>query len=260
MACGAGPYLPRPGWGSRWVRQAADLCLRSPAALAITGAAFFAIGIVATETVNLYGLGVLLSLVLALSGCAGAASMMAVHAILMREDGYSGLDIGDLGPRISGVMPIILGVNLVIASSISLLVWAILSPNISPVMLGGPEDPSDVLTIFGAVHGMGALGISNGMIASIIIMPLWLATATCMGMGADEASAVDYSMTGDVRRILRTIFLVLLVWCAVVGIVPWYVAIPGTLFVNAWTYVAAREIFGGISENGETAGEPAPST
>lgn len=234
---GSGPHVPERGWETRWIMQALDLGLHAPGAFLVLLLSIVGFG------VTLIGLRPFLpgpwGAVLLYSGSVALACtpVLMIHGALMQADGTGRLDPGEAVRR---------GRSL--AGTAFLFTSAMLSMHVVVPRAAAPVAPPPDL--FQWILTLGLKPLLSIHVSLMIVNPLCLALTAGIGFSSSEA------LMASLRMFMRMapIWLALMFGTTVVASgllrLPPFIAIPGSLILIAWTHVAAREIFGGIRQNG----------
>ncbi|MCW3782558.1 hypothetical protein [Defluviimonas salinarum] len=250
MAAGAGPYTPKAGWEWRWFVQACQLCLRAPEALILfAGWVLVAGAVIVGLRPHIPSISAAILLIASMSA-ASVPAVTACHWFLMRSEGHG----GGLGRVLRGSREAAL-VALAVNSIFILL--ALLLPPIVPVadIAAGPR-PSEIDQV---LRG-GILTVTAAHVATLIIMPLWLPAIAGLIMPLSQARLSGVLILVRMPRVFLALTVGIFGGIQLARLLPPVVGVAVTFLLISWTYVAAREIFGGISENGERAARLVPST
>jgi hypothetical protein len=233
---GAGPHIPERGWERRWVLQAFDLAFAAPAAMAILIVGAFVLGLsfqAATTLIPGFWMTILAGA--AVSALAAPLTTL-IHGLLLHADGHERQSTRCLlRSGTPGIAPTFL-----IHSAFAVIFARF------PEAGDAASSRDDVEAIFTS----GIMAFTSAHVALTIVNPLWLALLPSLGMPAREAAFASTRMVGR----MLTIWIALCMGINVTGTValslPAMLGMPLLMIMTAWTHVAARDIFGGISENG----------
>lgn len=234
---GSGPHVPERGWETRWVMQALDLGLHAPAAflILIVAVLFFGVSLLAIVpflTGPWAG-------IIALSGAIAAASfpVLLIHGALMEADGTGSIPTAVALKRAQAL-----------GATAFLFTSAMLSLHVLVPRPAGAAAP--VRDLFQYVFFLGLKPVLSIHVSLMIINPICLALSAGVGFSPQE------NMMASLRMFMRMVP----VWMALMFgttlaasgllLLPAVLALPGAMVLIAWTHVAAREIFGGLRENG----------
>ena len=249
-----GPHTPEKGWGLRWLKQSAQLCFRAPSAFAVMTVWVLLVGALNKFVYEVIpGVGIVLvgSLVVT---CASAMVILLVMQMLMQEDGHGSISIADLRDRARLLLPaiaIIQIIMLVVAFTIALLMVLMTGPHTGGAGTAAPA----ARNMFDAIVSEGVDSMFGALICGVIIMPLWLPASTGMEMTWTQARQASTIMHGKMPGVWNATALMPIVLGVVLTSMPFPVMLAGSFLLISWLYVGAREVFGGISENGEKLAE-----
>lgn len=244
MGDSAGPYQPEKGWETRWVKQALDLLISSPEAVAKFLMGVLLIGIVSPVISEVFP-GVIGQIISksALS-CAGGFLIIYVISALMQSEGYNPVSNKDgAEARKDFLSAIFLVVNVIITLAV-VLYLARFAFGASPVSASIP-DRGPAETFF----RNGVYPLYSAMMAGIFLNPLWVALVPSQGMRFDGARFTQVKMFMRIRPVWITIAAMILLVPNISIVLPGFVQLFLPLIMIAWLYVAAREVFGGIGSN-----------
>lgn len=246
MAMSMGPHQPKAGWGIRWVKQALQLAIASPAGFLVMLLALLMAALVraALREIGLPPFAHFVSqamLAAALLPCL----VLTINQI-MRADGRGSMTLAELIELSKRIVPAAF-VALGILCTIS---WAM------------PPKPSAAALAEGSALGVFlAGGIKIWVLAEMVCCmanPFWLGSSSALRLGVSEAVASHSIMVMKLRVVWMTA-VVVTVWTSnLLMSLPAEILLPVLYLRLCWQYVAAREVLGGIDENGieERAAEP----
>lgn len=236
-----GPYPPSPGWLLRWPRQAFGLVIATPGTLIVFVVAVFCIGLLigpfTLETQSQW----MFILMTAVGTTMALPLVVHVHCGFLRADGYSAPTLRDIPALSRG------GVRVMLPLSAAFMAFSLyLNPAIMSLWSGIPN-----FTETEMVFREGLRAVMNMHVTAVIVNPLWVALIASLGMGAQEARLTSTQMMMRMTPFWIGIvgFTVLLMFRLLA--MPPMIVLPVLYFFMAWSYVAAREIFGGISGEDE---------
>lgn len=234
---GSGPHVPERGWETRWILQALDLGLHAPAAFLIllVSVIIFGMAFIGLRPFfpGPWGAVLLMSGAVALA----CAPVMMIHGALMWADGTGSLGAGQAMARARS-----LGVTAFLFTS------AMLSMHV--IFPKAPAPAAPIPDLFQLILKIGLKPVLSIHVSLMIVNPICLALTAGIGFSAREA------MMASLRMFMRMspVWLALMFGTTVAASgllrLPSVLSIPGSLILIAWTHVAAREIFGGIRQNG----------
>ena len=244
MTQSIGPKAPEDGWLKRWPAQAAGLLLGYPLAIIVGLAAILLVSAIGAW-LSPMGTGFFgIILVISVMGALGTLVPLAVTATLSLSEGYGVIPAGDRGAAIRQIVTAtFLMASVTTTLGLLMLLYQIHVAGGALLPDAMPRPPEDLFLL------RGANAVVRGAIAVMIFNPLWLGFALQLPM---DFSQVRMSSTLFMQKAFMpwlTIILVTFLVAEVVMQLPAVLA-PGLLiFYSAWLYVAAREVFGGISHN-----------
>jgi hypothetical protein len=233
---GAGPHIPERGWERRWPLQALDLAFAAPAAMAVLIAGVFALGLLSTLAVSALPSRWTMVLVGALSAAAAVPVIVVVHGFLLQADGHGRQSISDLLRKSRSAMAPVFLVHSAMAAIF-----------LRSHGVGTTPPAQDVIE---AVFAAGMQSVLSAHVALTLINPLWIPLIPGFGFSLREAAFASTRMVAKMLPVWMTICLAISLVGNLALSMPAMVGVPLILLLVAWTYVAAREIFGGISQNG----------
>ncbi|MCE6959698.1 hypothetical protein LAZ40_11775 [Cereibacter sphaeroides] len=244
---GFGPHLPERGWETRWLIQAGELAFHAHRAF-----------LVLLATVVLYGAAgcLLVSFVPSIWGFALVSSGLAafaaipvllIHGELMKADGSGDVDCD--AALVRG-LPLIKATFLVTSIMMATML-AIPSPPHQAAM----APPPDLVEV---VLRYGIRAVTSLHVSLVMVNPLCLALVAGMGFSLRESAGASLRMVMRMLPVWASILFGTVLASSLLTRTPPILAVPGLLFLIAWTHVAAREIFGGIRENGVRTASLAP--
>lgn len=253
MSLSMGPHLPKAGWQKRWVVQSLQLAGRAPAAFVVLLASVGVIGAI--------------SMVLAMLFLRPGSSSLTVHSLMslatiialplrilvgnfiLRADGRGWRDLSEVLDVTRTALPFVVMVE------IALLTLDLLFGFGSSMKEAGAAP----------ALGMAEATIRLGLVAFCAIEmtlwvwnALWIGTMPALHINAGEANKLDSLLRQKSIRFWITIMVLQYVVRSIVLQLPTLLGL-GLFFLNCvWIYVAAREVIGGIDDNGieETAAQP----
>jgi hypothetical protein len=242
----AGPHAPRPGWAWRWPRQALALAFASPAGFALLLGSSLVLGAASLAlALALPGLWALILIIAAVTA-ASAWPLLAIFTSLLRRDGHSPLPASQVWS---------LARPLAMTGYLGTVIIVTLGVFLFPAReAGAPETPEPASLVL----GLGLRGIMTLIVTATWINPLWIAAIP--GVGLDLAAARHGSR--------RLVLMAPAAWSvlsfgtifagSIVFHLPFALSALWVYLLICWLYVAAREIYGGISENGALSGASEP--
>ncbi|WP_375264181.1 hypothetical protein [Palleronia sp.] len=238
MAMSMGPHQPKAGWGIRWVKQALQLALASPAGFLV-----MILGLLVAALLR----GALRELGLTSFGYFAGQALIAAALLpclvltinqIMRADGRGSMTLADLVDLSKRIVPVAFAV-LGILSAIS---WA-MPPRTGPISIGEGS-------AFGLFLGGGVKVWVLAEMVCCMANPFWLGSSSALRLGVSEAIASHSVMVMKLRVVWMTA-VVVTVWTSnLLMSLPVEILLPILYLRLCWQYVAAREVLGGIDENG----------
>lgn len=235
---GSGPHVPERGWETRWIMQALDLGLHAPAAFLILLVSVISFGMALIGLRPFFpgpwGAVLLTSGAVALA----CAPVMMIHGALMQADGTGSLGAGQAIARARS-----LGVTAFLFTS-AMLSMHVIFPRASGAT------PAPVSDLFQLILKIGLKPVLSIHVSLMIVNPICLALTAGIGFSAREATMASMRMIMRMTPVWLALMFGTTVAASALLRLPSVLAIPGSLILIAWTHVAAREIFGGIRQNG----------
>lgn len=233
---GAGPHIPGRGWERRWILQALDLAFAAPAAMATLIAVAVGLGLVFQVSVSAAP-GFPMFILAGASVAALAAPMVSLmHGFLLEADGHGRQTWRRL---LRSGAPAMAPTFLIHSAMVAIFARMPEASDAAP-----SRDEIEI------VLSSGMSAILSAHVALTIVNPLWLALLPSLGLSLREASFASSRMAGRMLQIWMALCLGISLTGNVALSLPALIGMPLILVMVAWTHVAAREIFGGISENG----------
>lgn len=234
---GSGPHVPERGWETRWIMQALDLGLHAPVAFLILLASVlvFGLGLIGLRPFITGPWGGVLLYAAAVS-CA-TIPVLLIHGALMQADGTGNLSASAALRR---------GKPLVVIAF--LCTSFLLAVNVVAPRPGAPVAP--VKDVFQLVLALGLKSLLSIHVSLMLVNPICLALTAGIGFSAQEASMASLRIFTRMPAVWMALMFGTTVAASALLRLPSIIAIPGAIILIAWTHVAAREIFGGIRQNG----------
>lgn len=238
MAMSMGPHQPKAGWSVRWVKQALQLAIASPAGFLVMILALLVAALVreALRDMGLTSFGSFIGQ--ALIAAALLPCLVLTINQIMRADGRGSMTLVELVDLSKRVVPVAFAV-LGILSAIS---WA-MPPRAGAASLG----EGSALGLF-----LGG-GIRVWVLAEMVCCmanPFWLGSSSALRLGVSEAIASHSIMVMKLRVVWMTAVVVTIWTSNLLMSLPVEILLPILYLRLCWQYVAAREVLGGIDENG----------
>ena len=237
MAKGMGPHQPKPGWPTRWPKQALQLALASPGGLLIMLTSIIvaaaARGALVDLGLNSFGR----HMMQAFLGAALLPALILTVNQIMRADGRGAIPLSEILELSRRMAPAALAT----LGAMCFLSWLLPDPP-----RGAAGGGSDLSRFLGG-------GISVWVLVEMIccmLNPFWLGSSTALKLGFNEALTAHNMMIMRVRAAWLTA-VIAIIWVSGPLIrLPVEIVIPLLYFRICWQYVAAREVMGGIDDNG----------
>lgn len=253
MSLSMGPHLPKAGWQKRWVLQSLQLAGRAPAAFVVLLASAALIGALTIVLAALFlqaeSSSLAVQSIMALSAVLALPLRVLVGNFIMRADARGWRDLSDVMAISRTALPFVVGVEI-----------AMLALDLLFGFGGGGKEGGAAPAL-----GMAEATLRFGVVAFCAVEmtlwvwnPLWVGTMPALHIGAGEANKLDSLLRQKSLRFWLTLMVVQYLVRSVVLQLPTLMGL-GLLFLNCiWIYVAAREVIGGIDDNGieETAAQP----
>lgn len=236
--------IPKAGWQIRWIKQAAALLLRHPLPSAFFFAAISANGFLTSLLLGLFPSLMGSVLVCAMTTAFGALICVYFMSLLLKTEGYAVVERSDIiGPakQIAAASFVISSIYMTAAAVV--VVWRISNDLLPDSNLAAPQDPSI------AMLALGQHSILSSIVAFMCINPFWPALIPSLGVNLSGSTHLNMRFMGRARSIWLAVFFVILVTALSSLALPFLISVALTTLLLAWLYVAAREIFGGISSN-----------
>lgn len=247
------PRRPKSGWLCRWFKQGAELVLRAlPVLLPMTIIGNVALMVVIVITMRLVPGIETAALPSFLAMPMFYLYTFAVYHAVMRADGRRAPDALFSKRSLTTLLPPLLLALGAMGTIFAVAAWTPTPPFVENAV---PSFEEGTGAVFRAVVINGLLFvIGNVMVIAILGMagPFWQALQVGMGIGLGTFFLRVLPLmivrmpvlsagisTGSVVVATGLIFL------------PFWLGQIGALLLMAWMYVGAREIFGGIADNGE---------
>lgn len=253
MAQSRGPHTPKHGWEKRWITQAFALVLRSPAILAVHLCAFLFAG-VASDAVQGQGIVTVLTL------CAITIFPLLAHGLatwlIARADGRCDVDLNTLVARLK---PLIVVAFL---SMFAFMAVGVMLTNLFPSAPADPEAAAQAAQATGLhrIMGLGMMIESGVYLGLSIVSMLWLPSIASLEMSLSEARHVQHRVFEMPMAIWITMMVVVIHSVSFFAAIHPIAGLLALCLRDAWFYVAAREIIGGLDDNGHPAHDTALQT
>jgi hypothetical protein len=241
MSTSSGPYAPEEGWQTRWVIQAAGLLVRSPVTIIIGILAMSFMGIlesiVGSFTTGIWGYA-------ARSPFTAAIAMLVpvlISASLAIHEGHGIADKDDIKKALFTLMKIVFLLEAV------LVVVAIALTVNKVSLVSGVKLPDRSQIDLAMASGVAA--VVSGMFTTLIFNPLWSVLVTQIPMDFSQIRMTGHQMIRKSFSAWSALIFVMMISSQATLLLPAPAGMAVMIFVCVWLYVAAREIFGGISSN-----------
>ena len=235
------PHTPRKGWQTRWVIQAGGLLLRFPEISIIGICGILLCAMVYTGSRSVFAdwgyIGIVLSnMITSIPAMLVPVLICAGLGIL---EGFGIAHRSDIIKSLCVFFIVVLLFNFMVLFTMCFMIFVM---------------------NFGETLEFAEIIVDNVLPAGIELIPwvflftlltnvVWVVLITQMPMSYDDLSHTGLLIVkkchwpGFVISIVQINTFVLVRFC------PFWIAIPVMIFVITWLYVAAREMFGGISSN-----------
>jgi len=247
------PQAPAPKWAFRWASQGSELLLRTlPVVLPATALLNIVSGVLIISAGIISQGHPLMAYPLAMSiRLLAMIHLFWVLELVMVADGHK--------PQQSILSPqgIRLMLPLLLVELVLMAVRTIVFSKMADVSSATPSGaiPSESEIIYLIVTGV-AWVYANAMSGIVSVMwivgMLWPPLMVSMGVGLGSFYYHVYGLLQS--RLGRDYWLMLMtgfLFVIIVPSLPFWLCQIACMFAMSWLYVAAREIFGGISENGK---------
>lgn len=242
MSAAAGPYAPRPGWALRWPRQALGLAFATPAAFALLLGASLVIGGVSLGlALALPGLWALI-LIIAGATALSAWPLLSIFTMILRRDGHSPLPAGQIRA---------LARPLAMTGYLGTVVIVTLGIYLFPAREAGAPAVQEPASL---ILGLGLRGVMTLIVTATWISPLWVAAIPGVGLDLAAARHGSHRLVRIAPAAWSTLSFGTILAGSVVVHLPFALSALWVYLLICWLYVAAREIYGGIHENGALSG------
>jgi len=241
MSTTGGPQAPSDGWQTRWLIQAGALLLQNPMTVLVGafGIALFAIleDITSSLFSGLWGYVFATSITSSL----GILVPISICASLAISEKHGTTSKSDMISGIKSILIVLFLINSVIISMAALMIVS--EVNMAGSISQPPRSDAD-LFLSGAVPA-----VAGSLFAALPVNALWVALVTQMAMSFSEMRMTGFMLIKRSFHAWAAIILVTMVLAQFTLVMPALVGAALLIFLSAWLYVAAREIFGGISSN-----------
>lgn len=246
MAQKLGPHTPKKGWALRWTRQAGGLLLRAPLALLVLAATVLALGALGGAARNVMAGPGVIAVTAALAAFAILPATL-ISDLLLRADGQGGRSPAELWDI---ARPYLLPTFALMGLQglVDLLLPGLAGPAV-PVATG-----AELALRTGVAAYLGAASVLA------VLNVFWLGSSAALGLRPAEAWALQERISEREGKVFLALLVMTLMLAQLATVLPPVVALFAILAYQAWNYVAAREVLGGIDENGtpESAVDLAP--
>lgn len=250
------PKAPAPGWAMRWADQASDLIMRSALPLLIGSLGFhlYVVPMLSLAATNLSLLPLTALLFVAVGRAFAMLHVFWVLQVLMRTDGHRPQQ-----PLLSSesvrLMAPFYGIELLLVVIRGLLFGTLWSSGAAGASEGpaapapeGFEVATALAWIMGNAHQSSLLSVSVLMwVVGTFWAPLMVSMGVPLGTFFIRLRPMLSSRLGAAYATMTWMVFAYLV---LITMLPFWLGQIGVVFGMAWIYVGAREMFGGIAENG----------
>ena len=255
----AGPHAPKPGWLKRWSLQSAVLLLRSPLTIIIgfcgiiaTALLSFTIFSILERMGNIH-VAFLGSEILPIS--IAVLVPISICASLAISEGYGIGNKQDVIHSLRDFFGFAFKFNCVILVFMS-------APFYWIIYAGDTSDAQKIISLLKSANsemnrflGEGISFVVRVIFASMLHNILWIPLITQMPMSRKEIKLTAGKISNENTLFwLRFVFIVMIA-TLVAGNLPPIIGMGALIYLSAWLYVAAREIYGGISSNRKASSE-----
>lgn len=254
------PKAPSPGWARRWTEQASELILRSALPLVGVAVAFNTVCFGCLLLLGMTGLATpAMWFPIVMTRVMAILHLLVVIQVVMRADGH----------RVEQSVLSLEGLRLVVP--VALLECTLMIVNMLAQgtfeRSGAPTSPVSgdiayqIVVLVGWLHGSNMASVLS---TTCILGVFWPALMVSFGMSLPHYYGNVYQvMLARMPSICIGLIGIGVVYTMMISRLPFWLVQIGSMFGAAWTYVGAREIFGGISENGKVEAKvvaaPAPA-
>lgn len=242
---GGGPNAPLEGWQTRWLKQAIGLLLQTPLAILI-GLVGLIICAIIEDIVAFFILGVWgYILKVSITAMFGGLVPITICATLAIAEGHGTAKYEDIKSGLKNYMMIAFLLNTLI------VFLAVVLQTMQINFEVNLEATSDVMQRTGVDHFLygGLMSITNGLIITMPVNILWIALISQMPMSPRKTLMSGILLIKKSFNAWNALILVTLFTTTLTLAIPTHFGIMLLIILSAWLYVAAREIFGGISSN-----------
>lgn len=250
MASTIEPKVPKEGWEIRWLKQSADLATRAPAVIGLLLIATVLMGMLSMTSLEKLGYDMFILVMMVILPGVAAGCLVVSLALVMEIDGRRTASWGEIARRALYMAVIVIVMNAAFYALNGIL------DHVSQA-LGGNSDQAASKARPGMLElivSLGMIPLTLSMSATFVIMPFFLEEVARSGVRVGAAFFV--AMRIWLQPKLLHIAVIKLAAMMFMPMLPTYLGLPSAFFLVLWSYVAAREIFGGITENKkQTAGQ-----
>lgn len=233
--------MPKDGWQTRWFIQAAALLLQSPGAI-LTGL----LGLVLISMLDLliaplfHGLWAYVVYSSLISAIAISVPISVCRSLSLSES-YGATPIIQMTSGLKIIAVTILFINSITVSIAVILLLFQISLGEVPTL---PERYGIEAFLDGGITAVG-----SALFSSILVNALWSPLITQMPMSFDQVRLTGVQMITKCFHVWSAIIIVTALSAHATLIISPVISSIILIYLSAWHYVAAREIFGGISSN-----------
>lgn len=244
MSATAGPHKPKDGWQLRWITQSLHLLLNAPVVFIMILVSSLFLGAVDIQLQSALPGKFSYILQTSLFSAVSIFVVAQVCNVFLTIEDHNPLDTEAL---LKGAFPVAVGA-FIFTSIITSIVMLL---HVSKETSGAGSDPFRLPDMSEVEYYMyrGVTFHFMAMQAMIAVNPLWHVTGPTMQTERQHARASMVRMLVAMPLVIN-ILLMSAVMTAVAGmIIGPYAHFFLCVLLMTWHYVAAREIFGGISKN-----------
>ena len=246
MSMTTGPHAPKKGWLIRWPVQAGVLLLRYPlvsliglcgvlVCSAVMDVSFYILSDILSRDFS-----ILISIVLA--SIPSVCVPIVTCACLVMSEGYGVAGRSDIMEGLRNILVFIL-IFTCFTAILSLVIMPVIMPDESAGFFIRNRSEMDIFL------RKGLSSIFKVVMYTFTFNIFWIVLVTWTPMTWKQINLTGKQVLNNMISVWLMIFLVTVVINLLPLVLHAFIIVPMMIFFFTWLYVAAREIFGGISEN-----------
>lgn len=245
MNASGGPYAPEDGWQTRWVKEAFRVLTRAPLAMVVILGGIIVLAAI-TDAVRPFSHGLVIYMIASIVLCVMASVLLSLASWLLAKSENLNIGWDDFVASAKSFSIFVFVVQTcVMGLSVALHLY-----NMN--MVGSAGIPLPMRSQEDLFLQKGISPFASAFLAGLIANPLWAAICACQPMKFTAMQMATMLMRRKCHNSFMAIMLVSFMAGLSTLVVSSALGILIIIFLTAWLYIAAREIFGGIAKGKET--------